>query len=54
MEGQIHGALYQLPATFSVANSRISLTRKESLKVYASGGETWAKDGLLMASYISI
>lgn len=45
MEGQIHGALYQLPATFSIATSKISLilTRQESLKIYASGGETGLK-----------
>lgn len=42
MEGQIHGVLYQLPATFGTATSKISLllTRKESLKIHASGEET--------------
>lgn len=47
MEGQNRGALYQPPATFSIATSKTSLilTRKESLEIYASGGET----GLNMA-----
>lgn len=45
MGGLIQGAFYQLPTAFGRAASKITLTltRKESLKIYASVGEAGLK-----------
>lgn len=55
MEGQIHGALYQRPATFGTATSKISLTptRKRIIKNIRIWWGNLAKYGLLMVPYIS-
>lgn len=55
MERQVHGALHQLPATFSTATSKMSLavTKKRIIKNIYIWWRNWAEDGLLMASYIT-